>query len=190
MKKLNLLTIILTFLIGASSVFAQEVVLRGGQSILLRITGVPQKDQADLNGAYSIADDGTIRLQYIGTVKASGLKPSQLGAAIESTYRSAEIYTKPTVNISINGGDVESQRFVTVLGEVKAPNKVVFTSGMTASDAIAQCGGYTDFGDRRKVKLVRDGQELTIDLRKVGSEEDKELQANDKIVIKQGGIFR
>jgi len=174
--------------VGLSNVFAQEPVLKGGQSIALKITGVPQKDQADLNGLYSISDDGSIRLQFIGTVKASGLKPSELAARIESSYRSAEIYTKPTINISINGGDIENQRFVTIMGEIKTPRQVAFTSGMTASDAIAQCGGYTDFGDRRRVKLVRAGVEKTVDLRKVGGVDDAKLQAGDRIVVRQSGF--
>jgi protein involved in polysaccharide export with SLBB domain len=185
MKNLQLFTFLILTAMGLSIASAQEPTLKSGMSILLKITGVPAKDQQDLNAAYSISDSGTIRLQYIGTVSASGLKPSQLSAAIESAYRSAEIYTKPTVNVSINGGDIMSASYVTVMGEVKAERQVAITTNMTVLSAIAQCGGFTDFADKRKVRLVRNGKEQILDLRKAGGSGDIKIQAEDTLVIKQ-----
>ena len=183
MKRLTLITILLISFIGLGNSTAQEPVLKSGMSVLLKITGVPAKDQSVMYAAYSISDSGSIRLQYIGTVQASGLKPSQLAAKIEEAYKESEIYTKPTINIAVNN-DTPSQSFVTVMGEVKSPGMIQLTTNMTILSAIAQSGGFTDFAGTKRVRLVRDGKEQILDLRKAGGPGDIKVLAEDTIIVK------
>lgn len=160
---------------------ADELELRGGQNVELRITGVPSKDQAEFNGTYSISENGGIRLQFIGEVSSAGMKPSELAARIERAYKDAKIYVNPTINV-MPKRDVDLP-FVTVLGEVRTPGMMEFQSGVRVMAAIANSGGSTDFADERRVQLTRDGKSQELDLRKANSTDDVELKPGDKITV-------
>ncbi len=169
---------------GAQSLFAQESILKAGQSFTLKVSGVPAEDMASLSGIYSVGQSGTIRLQYLEPVRAVGLRPSELAAKIEKAYKTAQIYTKPTINIAL-AQDTKSAQMVTVNGEVKAPRGVPYNVGMKMLDAIAQCSGFTDFADKKKVILVREGKRSEHDLRTAGGKSDAVLKPGDQIVVKQ-----
>ncbi|MFT5107306.1 MAG: protein involved in polysaccharide export with SLBB domain [Verrucomicrobiales bacterium] len=163
---------------------AQEVILKGGQSITLRIAGVPAEDVRLVSGAFSISDGGTIRLPYLKTgIMAAGLRPSDLARKIESVYKSAQIYTSPNIQVS-PGGKNREQRFISVLGEVKAPGTITSVVGLTMLDAIAQTSGFTDFAKTKKVKLTRGSKVTYHDLSKGDPRENVTLQANDIVTVR------
>ena len=164
---------------------AQEPILQSGQTFGMRLSGVPADEMQLVSQSLTISDAGTIRLPYLKTsIKAAGLKPSALARLIEATYKKAEIYTNPTIQISLT--DVRSEQFVSVIGEVQAGKTVTFITGMTMLDAIAQCGGFTDFGNRRHVKLTR-GKKITYhDLRSGDPKENVKLEPKDIITVNPG----
>lgn len=81
-----------------------ELALKAGDRVALSISGIEDKDAAQISKVYSISDAGTINLMHVGEIKATGMKPSELQRAIEAVYVKGEIYTKPTVNVTIDGG--------------------------------------------------------------------------------------
>ena len=167
-----------------STLLAQgEPILKKGETFNLRISGVPANEAAVINGPYTISDDGLIRLHLINPVSASGLTPSKLSAKIESTYKSAQIYTKPTVNINVSsqGG---TERYVTVLGEVAAQGPVAYNPNLTLLAAIGQARGFTDFADRKQVILVRNGKRTYHDLSRAGSKDDVVLKPGDQVAVR------
>ena len=168
---------------------AQETVLKSGQTFALRISGVPLDEVNLVSQPFAISDLGTVKLPYLKTpIKASGMKPSTLARAIESAYKKAEIYTNPTIQISVAAGTAGgAERFVSVIGEVKVPRGVGFTTGMTMLDAIAQCSGFSDFADKKKVKLTR-GDKVTYHKLNTGDPtQNVRLQPNDIITVRPGG---
>ena len=168
---------------------AQEPILQNGQSFSLRIAGVPQDDQLAVSQAYTISDAGTIKLLYLSEMKASGLRPSQLARKVEAAYRSAQIYSKPNVVITLGeaGG---AQRFISVLGELNAQRPVVYTPGLTMLAAVSQCGGFSDFANPKKVKLTRGGKISYHDLSKTSSKDNVILQPDDIVSVPARGLFR
>ena len=65
----------------------QEEILRPGDQIQLRISGVPPKDQAEISGLYTVDGEGKIRLTHIKSdIQAKGLRPSVLAKTIETHY--------------------------------------------------------------------------------------------------------
>ena len=88
---------------------------------------------------------------------------------IEQKYKAADIYTRPTVNVAQQTAGADPTQYISVLGEVKLPQNVPFRPGMTMVDAIAACGGFTDFAKPKKVKLVSGGQSRILDLSNLGS---------------------
>jgi protein involved in polysaccharide export with SLBB domain len=185
-----LLALVATCLILPSSLFAQETVLKTGQSFGLRITGVPSDEISVVSQKFTISNAGTVRLPYLKIdLAAAGLNPTELARKIEAAYRAAEIYTQPSIQIDVSGGvpGTGGERFVSVIGEVKTPRSVTYTPGMTLLDAIAQSSGFTDFADTKKVKLTR-GDKVTFH-RLSGGEpaENIRLQPNDIVTVKPSG---
>ncbi|MFZ4763858.1 MAG: polysaccharide biosynthesis/export family protein, partial [Roseimicrobium sp.] len=127
-------------LLSNSVVYGQsaEAALRSGDSIIVKISGVPAEEIAVVSTSYDISDNGTINLPYIGEVRASGLRPSALQKSIEQAYRSAEVFTHPTIQVTANR-DAATQ-VVYVSGEVKTPGRIVVTPGMTIHGAIVAAG--------------------------------------------------
>ena len=180
-KRFKPLLLAALFLLPNLSV-AGEVTLKPGESFGLRISGVPADEIALVSQQFQISDAGTIRLPYLKVdIKAAGLKPSALARKIENAYRTAEIYTAPT--IQIDPQVTENKHYVSVLGEVRAPQKVELVPGMTLLDAIATCGSFTDFAKTKKVKLVR-GKKVTYhNLSRGATKENVALLRNDIVTV-------
>ncbi len=160
---------------------AQETALAPGQTLNLKLAGVPADDQAAISGPYTVSDAGTISLLYLPEIRAAGLRPSELARQIEVAYRNAQIYTKPNATINLDRGAVD--HFVTVMGEVNTAGQVLYTPGLTMLAAIAQRGDFSDFGDPRRVKLTRGGDVTYHDLSRVASTENAALRPGDLIVV-------
>lgn len=186
MKPQHLLAFFLCLLALHSKALAQntENSLRPGDSIVIKLSGVPQEEISVVSNTYDIADNGTINLPYIGELRAAGSKPSTLQKSIEIAYKNGEIFTHPTIQVSWNktGGDTTQVLYVS--GEVKAPGRVAMTPGMTIHDAITSVGGPTDFASLKKVKLTRGAITRELDLRKADSRDSlTPAQPGDKIHI-------
>ena len=60
-------------LFGISSIAFGQATLRVGDPIELRIGGVPNEEQTQVNNTYTVDANGSINLPYINKVKAEGL---------------------------------------------------------------------------------------------------------------------
>lgn len=186
MKKLITL---LSLALGLSSALAQELKIKPTDSITIRISGVPAEDAVDISQKYNVAGDGKFPLPHVGRITAAGLTPSQLGIRVEQAYKTAQIFTKPTVVVSTlqieRTNEEKTLKQISINGEVKAPQRAVFTDGMTLLDALAQAGGFTDWAARDKVRIIRSGQTSVHDVRKISSDpsRDVKLRVNDKIIV-------
>ena len=167
----NLTALLIAGLVACFTVSASaqnnESALRAGDSVVIKISGVPAEEIVVVNNSYDISDNGTINLPYIGQVKASGMRPSTLQQNIQSAYKSAEIYTNPTIQVAPNR-DANTQ-VVFVSGEVKTPGKIPMSPGMTVHGAVVAAGDLTEFAKAKSVRLIRNGKAVEIDLRRVDS---------------------
>ena len=118
---------------------------------------------ADLPGATpafegKIKEDGTITLLLNQTFIAAGKTAGQLEKEIRARY-----VPKYYKNLTVTVTPQQSTRWYYVLGEVRLPNRQVYTSPITVLQAIASAGGFTDFANKKKVKLTRiDGRTYTV----------------------------
>lgn len=152
--------------------------LRIGDTIIIRLTGVPTADQGIFE--VKIDESGKISMPYIGSVPAANATTVQLKKQIEATYIKQEIFTNPNVTV-----DLKEQRFVDVTGEVRMPQRVPYTKDLTAMGAVAACGGFTDFANRRKVKLTQGGVTREFNAKEIQADQgrDIKLTPNDKIQV-------
>lgn len=167
---------------GASAAFAQAT-LRVGDPIELRIGGVPNEEQQQVNNTYSVDTNGDINLPYINKVKAAGRSPGELARAIEESYRANKIYTNPNITVVMQ----PTSRFVNVGGSVRTPMRVPFTEDMTLLAAINAAGGFNDFADQKRVRLLRGNDVKMYDVRQFRRDpkQDVRLQPGDRVEVPQ-----
>ncbi len=155
-----------------------EDLLRVGDGLIIRLSGVPPEDQ----GVYEVRIDeaGQISMPYIGNVQAAGVTTVALKQRIESAYKARGIYSTPNVTVF-----TREARFVNVTGEVRAPQRVPYTKDLTAVGAIAACGGFTDFANRRKVNLLRGGRRIEFNAAEILRDPSKDipLMPDDNIQV-------
>lgn len=160
-----------------------QATLRVGDPVELKISGVPAEEQQQVNNIYTVDSSGMVNMPYINKVKAAGLTPAELSSSIEGSYRSSGIYTNPTITIVM----APTARFVNVGGAVRNPQRVPFTEDMTLLTAINAAGGFNDFADQRKVRVLRGSSVQVYDVRESRRDpsRDVKLQPGDRIEVPQ-----
>jgi len=177
-------TFLLIILLFGSAAFAfGQSTLRVGDPIEIKIGGVPQDEQLQVNNTYVIDSSGSVSLPYINKVKAAGLAPSALAREVENAYRANKIYTNPNITIIMQ----PAARFVNVGGAVRQPSRVPFTEDMTVLAAINAAGGFNDFADQKRVRLLRGNDAKVLDVRQFRKDPSKDiaLQPGDRVEVPQ-----
>jgi polysaccharide biosynthesis/export protein len=94
--------------------------------------------------------DGKISLPMLGQTDAAGLTPGELETALVAKY--GEYVRAPRVTVLLR--EINSQKAY-VIGEVKKEGFVRLASPVTVLQALAECGGLTDFANRGKIHILR-----------------------------------
>jgi protein involved in polysaccharide export with SLBB domain len=141
-----------------------------------------------------VADSGEVEVPYVGRIRAEAKTCKLLAAEIKAALEK-EYYFKATVILAV---DVmaKSRGKIYIVGPVRLPGPQEIPSDevLTLSKAILRAGGFTDFADKRNVKVTRnrntnpaDKQAFTVDvgevLEKGRSDRDIPLQADDLIYV-------
>jgi polysaccharide export outer membrane protein len=181
--KISFLAIFTAFIVIPQIVVAQDALLRSGDILELRLGGVPPDEVQQVSGPYTIDGDGYVNLPHIGKIRADQATQSELQQSIESAYRSQQIYTNPSITLTIPN----TARFVNTGGEVKAPQRVPFTADLTLLGAISASGGFTEFADQKKVRLLREGKVTIVNVKDVRKDPEKDirLKPGDRIEVPQ-----
>src|SRR2546423_13445349 len=87
--------LVLLFLIGFGTLAYGQAVLRVGDPIELKIGGVPNEEQQQVNNVYTVDANGSVNPPYISKLRAEGLTPAQVARSIEDAHRANKIFTKP-----------------------------------------------------------------------------------------------
>ncbi len=177
------LSVILLLLAATAASLHAQATLRVGDPFEIKIAGVPADEQAQVNNTYTVDASGTINLPYINKVKAAGLTPAEFAASVESAYRAGKIYSNPTITVLMQ----PTARFVNVGGAVRTPSRVPFTEDMTLLTAINAAGGFNDFADQRKVRVLRGNAVQQYDVREFRRDpsRDVRLQPGDRVEVPQ-----
>lgn len=187
MKSLTLIFALL--LAPLLSLFAGETAIRAGDTVAVRLL-VPAQDAANVTSEYVVSDAGTVRVPYLEQeIKAAGLTPSALARQIERSWVAAEIYTQPRLQITGKQDATTLQQSVYVSGEIKTGGaEVPFKDGLRLLQAITKSGGFTEFADVKKVKILREGRTLgpyNMSNIAAGGENNPVLQPDDQIIVPQ-----
>jgi polysaccharide export outer membrane protein len=112
----------------------------------------------DENSATSltVSDSGQVRVPYVGSMTAVNRTPRDLAFQIKQALE-RNLYKKATVMISVERPTTRSSGKVYLTGEVAKPGVIELRANesLTLTQAILEVGGFSDFANKRKVKLVR-----------------------------------
>lgn len=123
-------------------------------------------------------------------------KPSGEEEAINVDLHALLLNGDLAQNIEIQGADkiiisprISSSQQIYILGEVKNPGPYIIERDMSVLEALRMAGGFTDFANRNKVKVIREGKgkkkAILINLAKVqkgDKSQDITLQPGDVLV--------
>lgn len=157
--------IFINFIVLSVTLVTLLAQIESGNSVQITIMGVPVEEKSKIEGIYPVSDSGTVNLPYIGAVRAAGSKPESLALTIQAAYRSAEIFTNPTIQVISNAAGANVvQQLVHVGGQVRRTGPVQFQKDLTIYQAVQSAGGATEFGSLKRVKLYRNGKTQTLNL--------------------------
>jgi protein involved in polysaccharide export with SLBB domain len=141
-----------------------------------------------------VNDNGELEVPYIGLVPASGRTCKELAFSVKSALE-REYYYHATVIVALDHVSEKSRGKIYVYGNVKGqgPQEIPADETYTVSKAIIRAGGFSDFANKRKVRVTRkDGKNFTVDLKRVIEEghvdEDLVLQPDDQIQVPQRAV--
>ena len=125
-----------------------------GDRLQIRVLGADE-----LNGQYSVQDDGTVKMLMAGAVPAAGFTAEQVQTKIEDALKAGRYLTQPRVTVVVT-----DYRPYFILGEVSGPAAYPYVNGMRVLSAVAAAGGYTYRADQNFVVITRNGEDNRADL--------------------------
>jgi protein involved in polysaccharide export with SLBB domain len=141
-----------------------------------------------------VADTGDLEVPYIGRVPAVGKSCKRLAQEIKAALE-REYYFQATVIIAVEL-KAKSTGKVYVVGQVRqtGPVDMPGDEDLTLSKAVLRAGGFTDYADKRHVKITRKvdaetgaSKTFTVDLNEVLEEgktdKDMLLEPGDTIFV-------
>lgn len=97
---------------------------------------------------FIVDEKGFINLPVVEKIKVSGLSVSEIKEKLDEAYKPYLKFASSTVKLANSR--------ITVMGEVNNPGvHYLYNDQSTILEAISMAGDFTDFGNRKKVKLIR-----------------------------------
>ena len=141
-----------------------------------------------------VADSGELDVPYVGRVPAVDKSCKQLADELRVVLEK-EYYYRATVILALDAANRFLGR-VYVWGQVKSqgPIDIAVNENLTAGKAILRAGGFADFANRKRVKVLREGSggaksKQVFELNMVEilddgkTEKDLPLQPEDSIIV-------
>jgi polysaccharide export outer membrane protein len=170
--------------------------LRVGDTVSFQIVEDQIWDPQNAPKILVVQDSGEIEVPYVGRVMAVGTTCNKLADEIKGALEK-DYYKHATVVISMNVASPILGR-VYIWGQVQhqGPLDIQVNENLTAGQAILRAGGFADFANQRKVKVIRSStgpdkskqtETINLDMEQILSEgkTDKDiiLQPGDLIIV-------
>ncbi len=146
------------------------------------VIGVSVWREQELSRAYTVRPDGMLGLFMVKDIEAAGLTPSELEASVTKAYSS--ILKNPIVSIQVLR--VESKKYY-ISGEVFRTGAFPLVSPTTVLQALTMAGGIREFGNAKKVVIMRGTERIKFNYKDVIKgkrlEQNIFLQPGDHVVV-------
>ena len=149
--------------------------IKRGDELTIFLTGIPHPQEL----VYVVDDRGFVNLPLIGSVSVDGKSTAETETLIERAYIRGGYYKK--INIIV----VPQKEEYFVQGEVRRQDKYFLSGDLSLLQAISEAGGYTPYANRKKIKVIRDGNGVFYNGKEIeeGKQEDPIIKAGDIIVV-------
>ena len=171
-----LLTLALACLAPAASAQTPEAqsrssatTLKPGDIVRLRIWREP-----DMSGEFTVDEAGMVVFPRVGEYRVLDDTPETLSARLQADYR--QYLVNPSIEVTV-------LRRVRIVGAVNNPGLFPVDPTVTVGDALALAGGPTLNGDPDKVRIIRNGQEIAVDVRANTRLTDSAIQSGDQLYV-------
>ena len=106
-----------------------------------------------------VPETGLVTIHMGEQVQVAGKMAADVSKDIRDLFTvKKQMYKRLSVNVQVLG------RTVSVGGEVRTTGSFPFEGGMTVLKAINRAGGFTEYANRREVRVTRvNGQQVTVD---------------------------
>lgn len=148
---------------------AASQTLRPGDVVRLRIWREP-----DMSGEFTVDEAGMVVFPRVGEYQVLGDTPESLSERLVADYR--QYLVNPSIEVTV-------LRRVRIVGAVNNPGLFPVDPTVTVGDALALAGGPTPNGDTNKVRIIRDGQQIAVDLRSNTRLADSTIQSGDQLFV-------
>lgn len=170
--------------------------LRVGDTVSFQILEDQIWDPQNAPKFLVVQDSGEIEVLYIGRVMAVGKTCKQLAGEIKAALEK-DYYKQATVVMSINLASPVLGR-VYIWGQVhnQGPLDILVNENLTAGQAIMRAGGFADFANESKVRVIRSPvgaagnkqmQTFNLDMEQIlnegKTENDIVLQPGDLVIV-------
>ena len=130
-----------------------------------------------------VRPDGKISLPLVGDVQASGMTTKQLQERI--TEKLKEFVAAPTVTVAVL--KIGSQ-YVSIVGQVAKPGVYYLGSPITVLELLARAGGISEYGNKKRIAIVRKEGQQTKHLSFNFKDVAKGINLQQNIVLKNGDV--
>jgi polysaccharide export outer membrane protein len=112
----------------------------------------------DLSGEFQVDENGNISVPMIGQVHATGLTGSALEQSIQAKFADGYL-NDPRISVQVT-----QYRPFYIIGQINKPGEYAYVNDMTAPNAIALAGGYTDHADDANLYVRRYGDTREVEV--------------------------
>jgi protein involved in polysaccharide export with SLBB domain len=157
---------------------AAVAMLQPGDAVRITVWRKPE-----LSGEFFVTGDGTVSHPMYSDVHVAGMPftdaRDRLRAAVERYEQSPRVLVEPLYRVTIGG-------------EVRQPNVYTLRPETTVGQTVALAGGTTERGSLSRVRLLRGGTVITVDLTQPEAGLAQSLiQSGDQIMVARSpNVFR
>ncbi|HEV8399062.1 MAG TPA: polysaccharide biosynthesis/export family protein [Gemmatimonadales bacterium] len=127
-----------------------SLALRPGDAVRITVWRKPE-----MSGEFAVAADGSLTHPLYRALRVTGIPlataEARLRTFLQQYETNPEFVMEPLLHVAVGG-------------EVVRPNLYTLRPETSVSDAVALAGGPTERGRRDRVRLLRDGSEVVLDL--------------------------
>jgi polysaccharide export outer membrane protein len=137
-----------------------------------------------LSGMVDVRPDGIVNMPLIGEMRADGLTVMELTKLIKTRLVAADFMEDPEVTIQVVR--INSKKYY-IMGGCLRQGEFPLVAATTVFDAFANCGGFKDFANLKKIYVLRGSTQLPFNYKDVSRgrhmEQNIRLQNGDRIII-------
>jgi polysaccharide export outer membrane protein len=141
-------------------------------------------NNAPMSGEFPVRPDGAISIPLIGDVMVADKTPQQVEADISHKLVEGQLIREPHVSVGLAA--VHSKKYY-IQGEVNRSGSFDLVVPTTIMEGLVNAGGFRDFANTRKIRILRGSQEFKFNYNQVSHGKNREqniyLEPGDQIIV-------